>query len=188
MARAKKSTTKKTKKSPAKKAAAKKSAAKKPAKKSPMKYPSMKTATTKSGKKVVLLSGGNPQIAKADGDAPVQAYIDAMPGWKSDIGERLDKLIVKTVPVVKKCVRYNSPFYGIEDNGWFLSTHVFTKFVRVSFLKGIELKPLPPGGTPTSGEGRWIDVYEDGFDAKQMADWIKQAASIPGWIFFTEGS
>lgn len=131
---------------------------------------------------VKLLSGGNPQIAKADGDAPVQAYIAAMPGWKSDLGRQLDELIVRTVPGVRKAVKWNSPLYGVEGQGWFLSIHVFTHFVKVTFFKGVALKPLPPGGTPRSGESRWVDIRENEFDAAQMARWVKQAADLPGWI------
>ena len=132
--------------------------------------------------KVALLSGGNPQIAKADGDAPVQAYIAAMPGWTSAVGKRLDALIVRTVPGVRKAVKWNSPFYGIEGQGWFLAFHVFTRFVKVTFFHGKSLLPLPPGGTPKSGDSRWIDIHEnDSLDETQMAAWIKQAASIPGW-------
>ena len=132
---------------------------------------------------VVLLSGGNPQIAKADGDAPVQAYIAAMPGWKSDLGKRLDALIVRTVPNVRKAVRWNSPFYGIEGQGWFLSFHVLTRYVKVTFFSGTSLRPVPPGGTPKSQDARWIDIYEgDEFDEAQMTMWVKQAAALPGWV------
>jgi hypothetical protein len=132
---------------------------------------------------VVLLSGGNPQIAKADGDAPVQAYITAMPGWKSGLGKQLDALIVRTVPDVRKAVRWNSPFYGVEGQGWFLSFHVLTKYVKVTFFAGTSLRPVPPGGTERSKESRWIDIYEDDeLDAAQMANWVKQAAALPGWI------
>src|SRR6187399_2584223 len=95
--------------------------------------------------KVVLLSGGNPQIAKADGEAPVEAYIAAMPGWKSDVGKRLDAIIVRNVPSVRKAVKWNSPFYGIEGRGWFLSFHCYSKFVKVAFFRGASLLPLPPG-------------------------------------------
>jgi len=137
---------------------------------------------TVPGSGVVLLSGGNPQIAKADGDAPVQAYIAAMPGWKSDLGRRLDALIVRIVPDVRKAVRWNSPFYGIEGRGWFLSFHVFTRFVKVTFFAGLSLEPIPPGGTEKSKESRWIDIHEGDFDEKQMAAWVKQAAAPPGWI------
>jgi hypothetical protein len=132
-----------------------------------------------SKKKPVLLSGGNPQIAKADGDAPVQAYIAAMPGWKCDIGRRLDALVVRHVPDVRKAVKWNSPFYGLEGQGWFLSFHVFAKYVKVTFFQGTSLDPVPPGGT--AKEARWIDVHEDDLDEKLMTKWIKQAAAIPGW-------
>ena len=107
----------------------------------------------------VLLSGGNPQIAKADGDAPVQAYVAAMPGWKSDFGRRLDELIVRTVPDVRKCVRWNSPFYGVEGKGWFLNVHVFTRYVKVTFFYGASLRPLPPGFGKDENS-RWVDIYE----------------------------
>ena len=133
-------------------------------------------------KPVRLLTGGNPQIAKADGDAPVQAYIAAMPGWKRGLGKRLDALIVKNVPNVRKAVRWNSPFYGTEGQGWFLSLHVFTHFVKVTFFAGTSLRPVPPGGTPKSKETRWIDIHEDDLDKAQMATWVKQAAALPGWV------
>jgi hypothetical protein len=132
------------------------------------------------GEKVVLLSGGNPQIAKADGDAPVQAYIAAMPGWKSDLGRRLDELIVRNVPNVRKAVKWNSPFYGIEGQGWFLTFHVFTRYVKVSFFQGTSLRPVPPGGT--GKDARWIDIREDELDEAQVATWVKQAAALPGWV------
>jgi hypothetical protein len=132
---------------------------------------------------VVLLSGGNPQIAKADGDAPVQAYIAAMPGWKSKLGKRLDALIVHSVPGVQKAVRWNSPMYGLEGQGWFLSFHVLTRYVKVTFFRGTSLKPLPPGGTEKSQDARWIDLYEeDELDEAQLSRWIKQAAALPGWV------
>ena len=133
-------------------------------------------------KRVKLLSGGNPQIAKADGDAPVQAYIAAMPGWKSNLGKRLDALIVRNVPNVRKAVKWNSPFYGIDGKGWFLSFHVFTRYVKVTFFNGASLRPAPPGGTPKSNDSRWIDIYEeDELDKAQFASWVKQAAKLPGW-------
>lgn len=132
-------------------------------------------------KPVKLLSGGNPQIAKADGDAPVQAYIAAMPGWKREIGKRLDAVIVRNVPGVRKAVKWNSPFYGIEGMGWFLSFHVFTRYVKLTFFSGTSLRPVPPGGTQRSA--RWIDIHEgDKLDESQMAKWIKQAAALPGWL------
>ncbi len=131
---------------------------------------------------VRLLSGGNPQIPKGDGEAPVAAYIGAMPGWKRGIGENLDALIVKNAPGVKKAVRWNSPFYGMEGKGWFLSFHVLTRYVKVTFFDGLSLRPVPPGGTEKSGQSRWIDIYEDdGLDEAQLARWVKQAAKLPGW-------
>lgn len=129
--------------------------------------------------KPALLAGGNPQIAKAEGDAPVQAYIAAMPGWKSRVGRRLDTLIVRTVPGVRKAVKWNSPFYGIGGQGWFLSFHTFTGYVKVTFFQGVSLRPVPPGGK--AEEARWIDIREDDFDEAQMAAWIRQAAALPGW-------
>jgi hypothetical protein len=132
---------------------------------------------------VKLLSGGNPQIARGDGDAPVQAWIAAMPGWKRDVGRQLDALIERCVPGVRKAVKWNSPMYGVEGRGWFLGVHVFTRYVKVGFFKGRLLKPLPPGGTPRSGDSRWIDIHEgEGIDEAQMASWVKQAAALPGWI------
>ena len=129
--------------------------------------------------KPVLLAGGNPQIAKADGDRPVQAYISAMPEWKRDIGQRLDALIVSTVPGVHKGVRWNSPMYGIKGQGWFVSFHVFTNYVKVTFFRGTSLHPVPPGGA--AKEARWIDIHEGGLDEAMLVKWIKQAAAIPGW-------
>ena len=131
---------------------------------------------------VVLLSGGNPQIAKADDDAPVQAYIAAMPDWKRDVGKRLDALIVRNVPDVRKAVKWNSPFYGIDGQGWFVSFHVFTHYLKVTFFSGTSLQPIPPGGTVKSKDVRWIDIREDQFDEARIADWVKQAAALPGWI------
>jgi hypothetical protein len=128
-----------------------------------------------------LLSGGNPNIPKGDGEAPVQAYIAAMPGWKRDLGERLDGLIVRAVPGVRKAVKWNSPFYGVEGQGWFLSFHVFTHYVKVTFFKGTSLKPPPAGGS--AKEARWIDIREgEAFDEAQLVDWIRQAAAMPGWM------
>ena len=126
-----------------------------------------------------LLSGGNPQIAKADGDAPVQAYIAAMPGWKSGLGKRLDELIVQNAFNVRKAVKWNSPFYGIEGQGWFLSFHTFTNYVKVGFFRGTSLRPVPPGGT--GKDARWIDIHEDDLDDAQFRSWIRQAAALPGW-------
>jgi hypothetical protein len=130
--------------------------------------------------KPVLLSGGNPQIAKGYGDEPVQAYIAAMPGWKSDIGRRLDALIVRTVPGVQKAVKWNSPFYGMEGQGWFLSVHCFTKYVKVAFFRGTSLRPVPPGESKHK-EVRYLDIREDDpFDEAQLAAWIEQASQLPG--------
>jgi len=129
----------------------------------------------------VLLSGGNPQIPKGDGDAPVQAYIAAMPAWKRGVGERLDALVVRAVPGLRKAVRWNSPFYGVEGQGWFLSFHVFARFVKLTFFAGLSLDPPPPGGTPKSGQARWIDLHEGEFDEAQLEAWIRQAAALPGW-------
>jgi hypothetical protein len=130
--------------------------------------------------KAVLLSGGNPQIAKADGNAPVQAYIAAMPGWKRDVGRRLDALIARTVPGVLKAVKWNSPFYGIEGQGWFLSFHCFTKYVKVTFFRGTSLRPIPPGESKHK-EVRYLDIHEDDrFDDGQLSAWLKQASQLPG--------
>ena len=127
-----------------------------------------------------LLSGGNPQIAKAYGDAPVQAYIAAMPGWKSDVGRRLDALIVRTVPGVRKAVKWNSPLYGIEDHVWFLGVHVFTKYIKVAFFRGAALRPVPPGASKQK-DVRYLDIHEDDqLDEAQLAAWVKQASKLPG--------
>jgi len=159
----------------AKKAAAKRVAAKaaKPRKTEP-KSQSRKVA------KPALLAGGNPQIAKADGDAPVQAYIAAMPGWKRDVGRRLDALIVRTVPGVRKAVKWNSPFYGIDGQGWLLSFHCFTRYVKVAFFRGTSLRPLPPAASKHK-DVRYLDIHEDdALDEAQLAAWVKQASQLPG--------
>jgi hypothetical protein len=133
-------------------------------------------------KPVNLLSGGNPQIAKGDGDAPVRAYIAAMPGWKRDLGERLDAIITRTVPGVRKAVKWNSPFYGVEGQGWFLSFHVFTKYVKVAFFRGASLRPIPPGESKNK-DTRYLDIREgDPLDEARLAAWVKQAAALPGWV------
>ena len=144
-----------------------------------------KKASNKSApeKPVALLSGGNPQIAKADGDAPVQAYIAAMPGWKSDVGRRLDDLIMREVPDVRKAVRWNSPWYGVEGRGWFLSYHVFARYVKVTFLNGSSLSPLPPG-SGKDPDARWQNICEGELDEERMADWVRQSAALPGWRGF----
>jgi hypothetical protein len=145
----------------------------------PAKSAGAKSKGGSTAAKPKLLAGGNPQIAKSDGDGPVQAYIAAMPGWKREVGRRLDALIVRLVPKVRKAVRWNSPFYGVEGQGWFVGFHVFTRYVKVTFFKGTSLRPVPPGGS--SEEGRWIDIHEDDFDEAQLAKWIQQAAALPGW-------
>jgi hypothetical protein len=130
--------------------------------------------------KPALLAGGNPQIAKAYGDAPVRAYIAAMPGWKRDVGRRLDALIVRTVPGVHKAVKWNSPFYGIEGQGWFLNFHCFTKYVKVAFFRGTSLRPVPPGESKHK-EVRYFDIHEDDqLDEAQLVAWVKQASQLPG--------
>ena len=137
-------------------------------------------AKPRAGRKVKLLSGGNPQIAKGYGDEPVQAYIAAMPGWKRDVGCQLDALIERTVPNVYKSVKWNSPFYGIEGEGWFLGVHCFTKYVKVAFFRGTSLRPLPPGESKQK-EVRYLDIREeDPIDEVQLADWVKQASQLPG--------
>ena len=167
--------TSKTSAKVAKKAAAKRVAAEaaKPRRTAP-KSQSRKVA------KPTLLAGGNPQIAKAYGDAPVQAYIAAMPGWKRDVGRRLDALIVCTVPDVHKAVKWNSPSYGIEGQGWFLSLHCFTNYVKVAFFRGASLRPLPPVASKHK-DVRYLDIHEDNqFDEAQLAAWVKQASLLPG--------
>ena len=129
--------------------------------------------------KVVLLSGGNPQIAKGYGDAPVQAYIAAMPDWKSAVGRRLDALIEKAVPGVSKAVKWNSPFYGVERDSWFLSLHCFTSYIKVTFFRGTSLDPVPLGKSKHP-EVRYLDIREGEFDESQFADWVKQASKLPG--------
>jgi hypothetical protein len=134
----------------------------------------------KKKKKPVLLSGGNPQIPKGEGDGPVKAYLAAMPGWKRDVGRRLDALIVRTVPGVRKAVKWNSPFYGIGDEGWFLSFHCMTKYIKVAFFRGTSLRPPPPGASKQK-EVRYLDVYEDEpLEEARFADWVKQASRLPG--------
>lgn len=133
------------------------------------------------GAAVKLLSGGNPQIAKGEGDAPVQAYLSAIPGWKRDLGRQLDALIVRTVPGVQKAVKWNSPFYGVGGQGWFLNFHCFTKYIKVAFFRGSSLSPLPPGASKHQ-EVRYLDLHEgQALDEAQLASWIKQAAALPGW-------
>ena len=133
-------------------------------------------------RKPKLLAGGNPQIGKADGDAPVQEYIKAIPGWKRDVARRLDAVITRSVPRVRKAVKWNSPFYGIEGQGWFLSFHCYTNYVKVAFFKGSSLLPMPPGKSKQR-EVRYLDVREDDeIDEKLFAVWVRQAAAMPGWL------
>ena len=140
----------------------------------------MRTVKVEGNAKPVLLAGGNPQIAKGEGDAPVQAYIAAMPGWKRDIGRRLDALIMRTVPGVRKAVKWNSPLYGIEGQGWFLSVHCFTKYVKVAFFRGASLDPVPPGPSKSKNT-RYLDIHaDDELDEDRLADWVKQASQLPG--------
>jgi hypothetical protein len=139
------------------------------------------TKKTPTKRKPALLSGGNPQIAKGDGDGPVQAYIAAVPGWKRDVARDLDALITRTVPKVTKAVKWNSPFYGIEGQGWFLSFHCFTKYVKVTFFKGMSLQPIPPGESKHK-EVRYLDIYEGDELGKTLATWIRQASKLPGWM------
>jgi len=142
----------------------------------------VKGAKAAKAAKAVLLSGGNPQIAKGDGDAPVQAYIAAMPGWKSALGKRLDALIVRTLPEVRKAVKWNSPFYGVTGQGWFLSIHVFTHYVKIAFFQGASLRPAPPGPSKDKNT-RYLDIREgDAIDEAQFAAWLKQAAALPGFL------
>src|SRR6188508_2436359 len=137
-------------------------------------------AAKRDAAKPTLLAGGNPQIAKADGDAPVRAYLAAMPGWKRDVGRRLDALIARTVPDVRKAVKWNSPFYGVEGEGWFLNFHCFTKYVKVAFFRGTSLRPVPPGESK-SDDVRYLDIHEhDELDEAQLADWVEQASRLPG--------
>jgi hypothetical protein len=150
--------------------------------KKPAKAAKKAPAKRTGAKPVKLLSGGNPQIAKADGDAPVQAYIAAMPGWKHDVGRRLDALIERTVPGVRKAVKWNTPFYGIEGKGFFLGFHCMTKYIKVAFFRGTSLRPVPPGVSKQK-EVRYLDIYEDDrLDEELVASWIKQAAELPGWL------
>ncbi|MBI4950737.1 MAG: DUF1801 domain-containing protein [Myxococcales bacterium] len=148
----------------------------------PKPKPKSRSSKPRAGQAVVLLAGGNPQIAKADGDAPVQAYIAAMPGWKRGLGERLDALIVRNVPEVRKAVKWNSPLYGVEGQGWFLGLHTFTHYLKVTFFRGAALQPLPPGASKQKAV-RYFDVRAgDELDEAQMATWVRQAAALPGWV------
>src|SRR4030095_9825140 len=141
-----------------------------------------KTLAKRAAARPALLAGGNPQIAKADGDAPVQTYTAAMPGWKRDVGSQLDALIVRTIPGVHKAVKWNSPFYGVEGRGWFLSFHTYTNYVKVAFFRGTSLRPVPPGKSQHN-EVRYLDIREnDRVDEAQLASWVRQASALPGWV------
>src|SRR5689334_12840218 len=142
--------------------------------------PAKKATAKRVAAKPKLLAGGNPQIAKAHGDAPVQAYIAAMPGWKSAVGRRLDAIITRTVPGVRKAVKWNSPLYGLEDDVWFLGIHCFAKYIKVAFFRGARLHPIPPG-TSKQKDVRYLDIREDDrLDEAQFAAWVKQASQLPG--------
>jgi hypothetical protein len=160
---------------------ARKAAAKSAAAKAATPRKSAPKSHSREAAKPVLLSGGNPQIAKGYGDAPVQAYIAAMPGWKRDVGRRLDAIVERTVPGMRKAVKWNSPFYGVEDEsrGWFLSFHVFTKYVKVTFFRGASLRPQPPGKSKYE-DVRYLDIYENGLDEARFAAWVMQASQLPG--------
>jgi hypothetical protein len=162
----------------ARKAAGKRPAAKPAKARKPIRMSASKALPPKAGKPK-LLSGGNPKIAKGSGDAPVQAYIAAMPGWKHEVGRRLDTLISRAVPGVKKAVKWNSPFYGVEDGVWFLSFHCFTKYIKVTFFRGMLLNPAPPGASKHK-DVRYLDIYEGGLDEAQFVAWVKQASKLPG--------
>jgi hypothetical protein len=165
---------------PAKTAAPKRRAATAAPKAAKPRKAAPKAPAKSSPGEVVLLSGGNPQIAKGYGDAPVQAYIAAMPDWKRDVGRRLDALIERTVPGVRKAVKWNSPLYGVEDNVWFLGVHVFAKYVKVAFFRGASLSPLPPGESRQK-DVRYLDIHEDDrIDEARLAAWVKQASQLPG--------
>jgi hypothetical protein len=139
-----------------------------------------RSANSKPAAKPTLLAGGNPQIAKASGDAPAQAYVAAMPGWKRNVGRRLDALISRAVPGVCKAVKWNSPFYGVEGQGWFLSFHCYTRYVKVAFFRGASLRPLPPGESKHK-DVRYLDIHEDDqVDEDQLVDWVRQASELPG--------
>jgi len=140
-----------------------------------------KRRTRAKAKSPKLLSGGNPQIAKGDGNAPVQAYIAAIPGWKREVGRALDALITRAVPGVRKAVKWNSPFYGAGDKGWFLSFHMYTHYVKVAFFEGASLRPLPPGASKQKNV-RYVDIRDGELDEVQMTKWVKQAAKQPGWL------
>lgn len=140
-----------------------------------------KKAARRTAKKARLLSGGNPQIARGDGAAPVRDYIAAVPGWKREVARRIDAAVTRTVPGARRAVKWNSPFYGIEGQGWFASFHCFTHYVKVTFFRGSSLRPVPPGESKQA-EVRYYDVREGELDEQQLVKWIRQAAALPGWM------
>ena len=157
---------------------------KKPAKEASKKAPKKKPAPAKAPAKPKLLSGGNPQIPKGDGNAPVRAYLDALPGWKQDVGRRLDELIVETVPGVQKAVRWNTPFYGLEGQGWFVAFHCMTKYIKITFFKGTQLRPAPPVSSKVKDVRYWhVDEGEE-LDEKQFVKWVRQASRLDGSMIF----
>jgi hypothetical protein len=171
----------KSKSSAAKSSAETSTAAQSPTPARVRKKPALPSAASPN-RKVKLLSGDNPQIAKGDGAAPVQAYLEAIPGWKQAVAREVDQLIGELVPDVQRAVRWNSPFYGREGHGWIVAMHVFTKYVKVTFFNGQGLRPLPPGGTERSGNARWLDLREGmSVATSPLAGWIQQAARLPGW-------
>jgi hypothetical protein len=147
--------------------------------------PRRKTLRTRLRKVTRLLSGGNPQIAKGDGDAAVGKYIAAMPGWKRRVGRRLDELIVRAVPDVRKAVRWNSPFYGVPGRGWFLGVHCYTNYVKVGFFRGSSLRPLPPGVSKVKNVRYFLVHEDDVLDEALFTDWVRQASQLPGWDGFS---
>ena len=172
-----------TSKSAGKKSTARKAATKRSGKATEPRRTAPKRRSRKPAKPK-LLSGGNPQIRKADGDAAVRAYIEAMPGWKRTVGRRLDAIVVRTVPDVRKAVRWNSPFYGTEDKGWFLSFHCITKYVKVAFFRGTSLRPAPPVASKNEGT-RYFHVHEgEEIDEALVTSWVRQASKLPGWAGF----
>ena len=138
--------------------------------------------TAKNDTPVKLLSGGNPQVPKGDGDGPVQAYIAAMPGWKSAVGARIDALLVETIPTLQKAVKWNSPFYGVEGQGYFMGLHVFNRYIKLAFFEGVSLTPMPPDPSKDP-KARYLNIHEgDEVDEAQLADWFRQAAALPGFL------
>jgi hypothetical protein len=127
-----------------------------------------------------LLSGGNPQIPKGYGDAPVRAWLAALPAWKKAAARKLDSLVTRSVPGVGKAVKYNSPLYGIDGRTWFLSLHAFDRYIKVTFFRGTQLDPVPPVASKMP-RVRYFHLHEtDSLPADLFASWVKQAAMLPG--------